>query len=361
MTPSRWLCSVGRAVVPEHSETFHCLRSRNFATTAPSCSDVRVQLRVHRPDALPERILYWAASPRRIEDSRISCSAECAYDRYANMGVACRNADLVYEIDLRCPQAYVADDPKTHTALMWSRHLHFVAVTTETPDPAGDATTESRRRTVDVHTNDVHPLLLLPGTHAHPDKLQYTCTPLLDPRRHAGPSMFVGAVAYWTAKAHGVVCINALPHDDPSISHTDLAVAPDDTHLQAHVLDAVKHAMTHHRAMPQAPHAPCRLRGCATTKTRKARHLRNKPRPKRKPTARSPYFTQLMKRWPLLVYCKHAQCMAAKRLFVALHLLGFHNIYYMLHGSDEMRDMMSEVNPSWWDRSLAHKHKKTER
>ena len=62
--PAKWLCSIGRMVIPQHTETFRTLEASEFRETHPSRSDLRVTLRLRRSDTLPARILYWAAAPR---------------------------------------------------------------------------------------------------------------------------------------------------------------------------------------------------------------------------------------------------------------------------------------------------------
>ena len=346
--PAKWLCSIGRMVIPQHTETFSTLEACKFRETHPSRSDLRVTLRLRRSDALPARILYWAAAPRDLHASRQGSSAECAYDKYTNMGVVCRKHGK-YCIDLRCPQPYVAEDPETGMSVMWSRHMHFVAV--------------RENDTVDTDTNKVHTLLIMPGEHNDKNPLfDYTCTPLFDPRTRALPSLFVGFYDYMRARQKGVVCINAVDHPDyRPICTSDLVVTPtqERSTIEGTVVEAVHKMVTKH-SVPTL-HA---LKLCASSSTpsKKRSALRKSAKKhaskvttgkRRKDATTGGTHTTLsteqiamLKRWPLLVYCVKPECHAASTLLFVLDSLGFHNVYYMPHGINEARRQLNDLHAS---------------
>ena len=348
--PAKWLCSIGRMVIPAHTATYRVLQAIQFRETCPSRCDLRVTMRLKPPRkrgsvGIPRRILYWAAAPRDVHASKQVSSAECAYDKYSNMGVSVAkpgtDGRLVHTIDLRCPQPYVAEDPDTGASVMWSRHMHFVAV--EEDD------------TVDVDTNKVHTLLVMPGTRVQRFMFDYECHSLFDPRESAHPSMFVGFQDYWRARRAGVVCINAVDHADyRPICTTDIVVTPPKTAGDEHEVEHTLLRKIQDSAKKHAHSMDLVLRLCSVPSlSRRGSQKGKRPRTRRRGKKGSgghheKTFTEaqerMLKRWPLLVYCVKPSCEAAKNLLFALDALGFHNIFYMPGGIEEARRQLAEVD-----------------
>ena len=340
--PAKWLCSIGRMVIPVHAETYRTLQARQFRETCPSRSDLRVTMRFRNKAAsttMPTRILYWAASPRDVHASTQASSAEYAYNKYTNMGVAVAKRDaegrLEYCIDLRCPQPYVADDPESDASVMWSRHLHFVGVTKD--------------HTINADTTQVHTLLIMPGTREHP-LFDYECQPLFDPRKSMRPSVFVGFHDYWRAHCAGVVCINAVDHADyPPICTTDLVVTMPQNRVDSQKVEDTLLQAIHNSAKKHAHNMDLMLRLCSTTpaskkskrSSRKASRRRARHREK---TVFAEAQVRMLKRWPLLVYCVKPSCHAAAQLLFALDALGFHNVFYMPDGIEGARRQFAEID-----------------
>ena len=327
--PAKWLCSIGRMVIPSHTETYRSLQARQFRETCPSRCDLRVTLRLRTPHALPTRILYWAASPRDMHASKQGCSAECAYGNYTNMGVAIAKRG-VYRIDLRCPQPYVAEDPSTRASVMWSRHMHFVAI--------------DDRDAVDTDTNKVHTLLIMPGERTHA-RFQYNCAPLFDPLTHTYPSLYVGFDDYWRARRKGVVCINAVKSPEyRAISTTDLVLSPS-AHARHQVERVVLEAIRLNASAEadRVDHV-LQLCGASSSSSKRSKTLRRRRTSgdtrKHWPASQ----TRMLKRWPLLVYCVKPDCHAASRLLFLLDELGFHNVYYMPGGIVEARRQFATID-----------------
>lgn len=274
--PAPWLQDLGRSAIPRHSLRFQTLEAAKFAPTYPLESDLVIE---YTHTDLPKKVVYWAAGPCDIGVARNLQSAESAYGKYENMGVAVRRKNTLTFV-LQSPRAYIATQRgKTHPQL-WCRHLHFVEV-----DQVSNRVPESNQNV--LFTLGVFPCTLLSDY-----KGVYACRPLLPIdtlQRFSMPSLFVGYENYVRGKQNGAVGVCAVDHSDyPAISGDDLVI---DWKHNLNVVD--QRIRAHPRVKEQGVHCP------------------------------------------LIVYCVHEKCAAAQALVEKLCTLGFCNVYYMKYGMKE--------------------------
>jgi hypothetical protein len=274
--PAPWLAELGRQAIPRHSLRFQTMEASGFAPTFPQHSDTVVR---YKHPNVPQKVVYWAAGPSDVADAQMRQSAECAYGKYENMGVAVRHNNTLTFV-LQSPRPYQATQRGKRRPQLWCRHLHFVEVGAKT-----NAVPDTSRNV--LFTLGVFPCDLLAEY-----KSVYSCTPLLpiDTLQRFGlHSMFVGYANYLRGKRNGALGVCAVDHPEyPPISSNDAVI---DWKSPARTIAAQLEAnsVVHSQGM-----------NC-----------------------------------PLVVYCVDDQCAAAQALIVKLCALGYCNVYYMKHGMDD--------------------------
>ena len=284
---AQWLLNLGRPAIPEHTETFQNIKNAGFHVTSPSRCDLRVEISFHnvkKKHDLTNKLLYWAAAPSDIT-SPTPKSAECAYGKYTNMGVAeSKPGKYTFTIDLRCPQPYLAALPGKTDLTLWCRHLHFISIDHQKYK----------------HSDIIHTIGLDPSgvETAH---VKYNCKPLFDPTTSFHlPSLYLGFEKYLMAQSKNILCLNAVDHPDyPPISKQDIALSHESSYLK--IKRVVNKAL-------QSGKYHCDAKDILRT--------------------------------PLVVYCVKESCMAACNLLRKLQHVGFCNVFYFKHGMEEANEKL---------------------